>query len=122
MDLLTDLVALALLAKLLWELGTQGLIGAERFALFALALPFLLGLGGRSTRSLIRPLISVVVLALFLVVLKVQGVSSAYAGLLAALVSLYLFGRFARATARHVLSLGILLIVAYVLYRSVLTP
>ncbi len=70
-----DLVTLALLSKLLWELGGERLVSEQHFVLLAVALPFLLGLGQRRANpavtgrlgvgSVLRNGLSVVVLTLF---------------------------------------------------------
>jgi len=118
----SDLLVLAVLAKVFWDLAKSHLIPEGVFLFGTLSLAFLLGLSGRLGHQVLKEGISVVVLIIFAGTLQYQGLLPAYMTLLVILTVVYLFGRIVRLTRWVIIAAIALLLGAYLSYHHLGYP
>jgi len=110
-----DLLILAVLAKVLWDLTKDGLITEGHFVLIAIGLAFLLGLSGRLGKVVLKEGLTIVTLIIFVASLY-QGTQTIYLALFTTLMLIYFGGKIARLSRWWFLA-GIGLLLAFLLFR-----
>lgn len=111
-----DILILAVLAKVLWDLTRNGLITEGHYVLIAIGLSFLLGLSDRLGKTVLREGLTIVTLIIFVASLIYQGIATLYLALFASLIMIYFMGKIAR-LSKWWLFAGIGLLIAYLLFR-----
>lgn len=113
----TDLLILAVLAKIFWDLSKSRMVPEGLFLFGPITLAFLLGLSGRLGQAVLKEGLSITILIVFAVTLQYQGILPAYIGFFAILAIIYLFGKTARMTKWVIIAATALLLTAYLSYK-----
>jgi len=117
--MLRDILVLAVLGKVLWDLSRSHLLTEPAFLGGALIFSFLLGVASRSEKSLIRDALTGLGLTGFILSLYFQGILPLYFWMVGALTIIYFFARVAKFSKFWIyglIGLG-LFYVAYLLTR-----